>query len=278
MKKTITGIIGYPLSHTLSPLMHNSVFKKYGMNWEYIVMETRPELVQDAVSRVRKEGMRGINVTIPHKHAVMPFLDKIDRAAKTIGAVNTVVNNKGVLTGYNTDYLGFMATLNDEKINLKGKNVIMIGAGGAAHAIGYAIKISKPKQFRIFNIDEKMTAGLVKKLGLKGTLSYNIKKTAAQDELVKNADFIINCTSVGMHGNEIPYDIDALKKGAFVYDIIYNPEMTPLLKRAKKLGARTKNGLDMLIYQGMEAFKLWTGRKSDYALIKRKLNAFFRKK
>ncbi len=278
MKKTITGIIGYPLSHTLSPLMHNSVFKKYGMNWEYIVMETKPEDVPSALERVRKEGIRGINVTIPHKQTVMPYLDSIDKAAKTIGAVNTIVNNKGKLKGYNTDYLGFIETLKDEKISLKGKNVVMLGAGGAAHAVGYALSLMKPKRFSIFNIDEEMTRGLIKKLRLKRVESFNIKKTAKQDAIIKDADFIINCTSVGMHGKEVPYRISELKKGCFVYDIIYNPAETPFLKLAKKLGARTKNGLDMLIYQGMEAFKLWTGRKSDYKLIKIKLNSFFGKK
>lgn len=278
MEKIVTGIIGYPLSHTLSPLMHNSVFKKYGMNWEYLVFETKPEDVPKVISDIRKKGIRGINVTIPHKHAVMPLLDKIDKAARTIGAVNTVVNNKGKLTGYNTDYLGFMATLKDEKVDLKGKNVVMLGAGGAAHAIGYAISLYKPANFSIFNIDEKMTANLIKKLKLKKIRTYDISRTDEKDKILKNADFIINTTSVGMHAAETPYQITALKKNAFVYDIIYNPAQTALLKQAKKLKVRVKNGLDMLVYQGMEAFRLWTGRKSDYGLIKKKLNAYFRKK
>ncbi|HPI02856.1 MAG TPA: shikimate dehydrogenase, partial [Candidatus Goldiibacteriota bacterium] len=146
MKKTITGIIGFPLSHTLSPVMHNAVFKKYKMKWEYKVFETEPENVPAVIERVRRENIKGINVTIPHKHAVMPLLDKIDPAAERIGAVNTVNNVNGVLTGYNTDYLGFLATLKKAKINLKGKKVVMLGAGGAAHAVGYALMTQKPSK------------------------------------------------------------------------------------------------------------------------------------
>src|SRR5208337_5442645 len=150
MKKQITGIIGYPLSHTLSPFMHNAGFKKFGLRWEYKVFETKPENVKKFINKIREQAIKGINVTIPHKHAVMPFLDKIDKAAATIGAVNTIVNKNGFLTGYNTDYLGFIASLKKYKVDLKNKNVVMIGAGGAAHAVGYAINLSKPKSFHIY--------------------------------------------------------------------------------------------------------------------------------
>ncbi len=278
MKKTITGIIGFPLSHTLSPVMHNAVFKKYKMKWEYKVFETEPENVPAVIERVRRENIKGINVTIPHKHAVMPLLDKIDPAAERIGAVNTVNNVNGVLTGYNTDYLGFLATLKKAKINLKGKKVVMLGAGGAAHAVGYAIMTQKPSKFHIYNIDIPMTKNLVKKLGLKKAIIGDIKKSAAKDKVLAEADFIMNCTSVGMHGNQVVYEIEKLKKGAVVYDIIYNPEKTEFLARAEKMGAKIINGLDMLIYQGMESFKIWTGKKSDYPLIKEKLNGYFNKK
>jgi shikimate dehydrogenase len=275
MAKITTGIIGYPLSHTLSPLMHNSVFKKYKMDWEYKAFETKPAEVGRFMRSMKLDGLKGINVTVPHKHAVMPFLDKIDRAARAIGAVNTVVNVKGKLTGFNTDYLGFGETLKKNGINLKGKKVLMLGAGGAAHAVAYAIALHKPKIIHIFNIDVPMTQRLVKKLRLKNAFINNIEKTADKDTIVEESDFIVNCTSVGLHGKDMPYRIDKIKKGIFVYDIIYNPKCTEFLKRAKARGAKILNGLDMLIYQGMESFKLWTGRKSDYALIKQKLKRYF---
>ena len=233
-KKQITGIIGYPLSHTLSPYMHNAGFKKFGLDWEYRVFETKPDDVKKFIQKIREQGLKGINVTIPHKHAVMPYLDKIDRAAETIGAVNTIVNKNSFLIGYNTDYLGFIYSLKKHKVNLKNKNVVMLGAGGAAHAIGYAINLSKPKSFYIYNIDIPMIGRLVKKLKLKNVKTGDINKTAEKDRIFSNADFIVNATSVGMHSNEVPYVLPELKKGCVIYDLIYNPPLTEFLKKLEK--------------------------------------------
>ena len=228
--------------------------------------------------KLRKESMKGINVTIPHKQFVMQYMDKIDEAAETIGAVNTVANEAGVITGYNTDYLGFLASLKKEKVNLKNKKVVMIGAGGAAHAIGYAINTFKPKEFYIYNIDLPMIEGLVTQLKLENVVTGDISKTEEKDKIMAEADFIVNCTSVGMHGDKSPYNIDKLKKGAVVFDLIYNPAKTPFLKNAAKLGAKTINGLDMLIFQGIEAFRLWTAKTPTYALVKKAVDKFLRKK
>ncbi len=273
-RKQITGIIGYPLSHTLSPLMHNAGFKKFGLNWEYKVFETKPEDVKKFIGKIREQPIKGINVTIPHKHSVMPFLDRIDKAAKTIGAVNTIVNKNGFLIGHNTDYLGFIASLKKHRVNLKNKNVVMLGAGGAAHAVGYAINLSRPKSFYIYNIDTPMIKRLVKKLKLKNVKTGDIIKTKEKDKILANADFIVNATSVGMHDSNVPYKLGTLKKGCVVYDLIYNPPLTKFLKHARSRGARIINGLDMLIYQGIEAFCLWTGKKLGYDLFK---NAIKRK-
>lgn len=274
-KKIITGIIGYPLSHTLSPLMHNTVFKKYNMNWEYKVFEIKPEDLPVFIKNLKKENIKGLNVTIPHKQTIMLLLDKIERAAKTIGAVNTILNKKGKLIGYNTDYIGFLKSLEKNKINLKEKNVVMFGAGGAAHAVAYSINILKPANFYIYNIDIPMIEGLIKKLKLKKVIYGDLTKTKEKDEILSNADFIINTTSVGMHDKNIIYKLPDFKKTVVVYDLIYNPAKTEFLKLAEKKGAKIINGIDMLIYQGMEAFKLWTGKKSDYNLIKNKLSKYF---
>lgn len=277
-KKNITGLIGYPLGHTLSPVMHNAVYKKYKMNWEYNVYETAPRNVGRMIERMKKEKFRALNVTVPYKQKCMQYLDRIDKAAKTIGAVNTIVPVKGKLTGYNTDYLGFAETLKKKKIRIKNKNVVMLGAGGAAHAVAYALNLLQPKKMYILNIDIPMTRRLVKKLKLKNVEIWMLRKTKPIDEIMENADFIVNCTSAGMDGKKNIYKLDKIKKGITVYDIIYNPAVTPFLKQAKKKGAKIINGLDMLIYQGMEGFKIWTGRKSDYNLVKRKVNEFFRNK
>ena len=271
------GIIGFPLGHTLSPAMHNASFEKFKLDSEYLVFETRPEQVGEFIDKMRKEGIKGINVTIPHKHTVMKYLDKIDKAARTIGAVNTIVNNKGKLTGYNTDYLGFLKTLELNKIKLKGKEVVMIGAGGAAHALAYAIKLLTPKKFHIINIDMAMSETLLKKLKLKNIKLHNLDKTAEKDAIIAKADFIINATSVGMHDHEVPYKIDKLKKSAVVYDLIYNPAKTEFLKQAEKKGVKIINGLDMLIWQGIEAFKIWTGKTPDYKFVKKAVDAYLKK-
>ncbi|MCX8093411.1 MAG: shikimate dehydrogenase [Candidatus Goldbacteria bacterium] len=277
-EKIITGIIGYPLSHTLSPLMHNSIFHKYKMNWEYKIFEIKPEDLPVFIKNMKKENIKGLNVTIPHKQTVMLLLDKIDKAAKTIGAVNTILNKNGILIGYNTDYLGFLKTLKEYKLNLKNKNVVMFGAGGAAHAVAYSINLMKPASFYIYNIDIPMIESLIKKLKLKNVIYDDITKTEEKDKILSNSDFIINTTSVGMHDNSIIYKLPNLKKGTVVYDLIYNPAKTEFLKQAEKKGAKIINGIDMLIYQGMESFKIWTGKKSDYKLIKKKLNEYFNKK
>ncbi|MFP4466305.1 MAG: shikimate dehydrogenase [Candidatus Goldiibacteriota bacterium] len=276
-EKTITGIIGYPLGHTLSPAMHNAVYKKYKMNWEYRVFETPPNDVGKIIKKMKKEGFAALNVTVPYKQTVMKYLDRIDHAAKVIGAVNTVIPVKGKLTGFNTDYLGFDRTLKKNRIIIKNKKVVMLGAGGAAHAIAYALKLRGPSEFHILNIDIPMTRGLVKKLKIKEAKIWMLKKNPVLDEIIASADFIVNCTSVGMDNRSNPYKIDALKrKNIPVYDIIYNPAKTPFLKQAEKKGAKIINGLDMLIYQGMEGFKLWTGRISDYALIKKTVERSFK--
>ncbi|HDQ26295.1 MAG TPA: shikimate dehydrogenase [bacterium] len=270
-KKQATGIIGFPLSHTLSPAMHNTVYKKYRMNREYLVYETKPGELKAMIKRIKTEKIAGVNVTIPYKQAVMRYLDRVDRAARAIGAVNTIVNKKSGLIGYNTDYTGFLRTLKEKKIKLKDKKVVMFGAGGAAHAVAYAINMQKPKEFHIYNIDIPMIENLAEKIRLKNVCMGTLVKSAAKDDVIAAADLIINATSVGMNGKSAPYKISRLKKTAVVYDIIYNPPKTPLLKNAQKKGARIINGLDMLIYQGMDSFKLWTGRNSDYKTVVRAL-------
>lgn len=268
MNKNIVGLIGYPLSHTLSPVMHNSVFEKYKMNWEYRVFELKKEELKDFIKKMKKENIKGVNVTVPYKQEIMKYLDSIDKGAAKIGAVNTIVNKNSKLKGYNTDYLGFEISLKKHKIKIKGKDVLLFGAGGAAHSVVYVLQKQKPRVIDIVNIDIPMAENLVKKLNVENARIWYLKESEVIDALVKNADFIINATSVGLDKKSLPYKIKKLKKrGIPVYDLIYNPPLTPFLKQAKKKGAKIINGLDMLIYQGMEAFKLWTGKKSDYKTI-----------
>ncbi len=274
MEKNITGLIGYPLSHTLSPYMHNAVFKKYKMNWEYKVFELKKNELKNFIKNMKKENIKGVNVTVPYKQEIMKYLDTIDKGAEKIGAVNTIVNIKGKLKGYNTDYLGFEESLKKHKINLKGKDVVLFGAGGAAHAIVYVLQKHKPRIIDIINIDIPMAEKLVKKLKVKNARVWYLKESEVIDALVEGADFIINATSVGLDKKSMPYKIKKIKrKGIPVYDLIYNPPVTPFLKQAKKKGAKIINGLDMLIYQGMASFKIWTGRNSDYNTIVKALSA-----
>jgi shikimate dehydrogenase len=247
------------------------------MDWEYRAFQMKAEEVRDFMWKLRKTGIKGINVTIPHKQYIMQYMDKLDKAAEIIGAVNTVVNNDGEITGYNTDYMGFKESLKKNKVNLKNKKVVMIGAGGAAHAIAYALKSFELKGLYIYNIDLPMIDSLVKQLKLKNIIKGDITKTPEKDAVMASADFIINCTSVGMHGRDVPYNIDKFKKGAAAYDLIYNPAKTPFLKNAGEKGAKIINGLDMLIYQGIESFFLWTGKRPAYDMVKKAVEAFLRK-
>ena len=238
-------VIGNPISHSLSPVMHNSAFADTGYKGVYLAFNVKD--VASAVAGIRGLGIKGVSVTIPHKLTVMEFLDEIDESAIKIGAVNTIINRQGKLFGSNTDYLGATNALL-EKTSIKDKDVIMIGAGGAARAIGYGI-LSEGGRLTIVNIIEDEGKQLARDLGVK---YYPLQEYKDYD-----CQILINATPIGMDPN-----IDEM-------DVVYNPLKTRLLKEAEDIGCITIGGVSMFVHQGVAQFELWTGKKAPVDVMRK---------
>ena len=260
------GIIGNPVHHSLSPMIHNGAFKRLGWNAVYLVFEVKN--LEEALKGIRGLGVRGVSVTIPFKTEVVPSLDKVEGLARKIGAVNTIVNRRGKLIGYNTDCDGALEAL-EEKMNLRGKRILLLGAGGAARAIGFGLK-ERDCQLIVANRSKKKGEGLSRELGCDYLpVSSLIRMKAGKLE----ADVVINATSLGMvpRVGETPIPKELLKEGMMVMDIVYQPLQTRLLREAKEKGCLTVNGLEMLVRQGVAQLKIWTGRKLEIGRIKKDL-------
>ncbi len=272
-KTRLCGLIGDPVEHTMSPVMHNTAFKKLGIDYLYVPFRVRKEELGKAIEGMRALNIKGLNVTIPHKVAVLQFLDELDPLAEKIDAVNTIVNNDGALTGYNTDATGFLQTLMERGIEPEKKNVVILGAGGASRAISF---ILADKGANLVILNRLLELDWAKELA--NRISQAFTKEVAALELNREnligvlgkADILVNATSVGMSPNidETPVDADLLRPGLVVFDIVYNPIKTRLLKEAEAAGAETIGGLDMLVWQGVLAFEKWTGQKAPVQLMR----------
>ncbi len=261
----IVGIFGNPVSHSLSPVMHNNWFSKNKLNYVYLAFDIQPKDLKDAVSSIRTLNIAGVNVTIPHKVDVMKFLDVIDDDAKKIGSVNTIVNKRGILHGINTDWQGFITDLKQKKVNLKNKNILVVGAGGAAKAILYGL--SKLKVKKIFLTSRTLSNAKKISKRYKSVSCVDINKISI--DFLKNIDCLINCSTCGMKKNDkFPFAIKEFNKNIIFYDIIYNKN-TPFKKFALKNKIKFFSGEGMLICQGAVSFKFWTGLFPD---IKNALN------
>jgi shikimate dehydrogenase len=262
-------VIGDPIDHSLSPAMHNEAFKQTGILGSYGKKRVAPDQLQSFINALRESDYTGCNVTIPHKVAVIPLLDEIDQEAKRIGAVNTIVNKNGKLTGYNTDGIGFLLGLK-EKISkpLNEQNVLLIGAGGAARSIAYAILKENPKHLALANRSEERLAHLAEDLN-----DHHVEKMSLRqaEENLHRFDVLINTTNAGMHPyiDTMPLQLDQLKNNAVVCDIVYNPLQTKWLETAKNKGAVIDNGVTMLVMQGAMAFEKWTGIFPDTNRMKK---------
>jgi shikimate dehydrogenase len=267
----IIGIFGDPVAHTLSPAIQNAAFAALGLGFVYVPFHVARKRLGEAVEGVRALGLAGVNITIPHKVAVMEHLDEIEAHAKEIGAVNTVVNDGGRLVGHNTDGAGFLKSLTEETgFNVSGKKVLVIGAGGAARAILYSVLSENPAFVLLLNRTVEKAEALVDALGpgFKG-VELNAGPLSGMLDAAPTADLVINTTSLGMEGNApLDFPVEALSDGAVVADIVYSPLKTPLLTRAEARGLTVHNGLSMLIGQGAIGFELWTGRKAPVEAMK----------
>lgn len=268
----ICALIGDPVGHSLSPLMHNAAFENAGIDYAYLAFRVEGEQLAAAISGMRALGIKGLNVTIPHKVAVIPLLDSLDKLAEKIGAVNTIVNDNGHLKGYNTDGRGFLKAMLPS-IEPRGKKAVILGAGGASRAISFTLA-ERGAELVILNRQQELSwaVELAKQLSRfsgreVSALELNQQNLAAA---LGPADILVNATSVGMHpdSKQTPVPESLIKPGLVVFDIVYNPAQTRLLVEADSAGAKTIAGLDMLVWQGASAFELWTGVEASAAVMK----------
>jgi shikimate dehydrogenase len=269
------GIFGDPIGHSLSPLMHNTAFAHHGLDAMYLPFAVHPTHLEIAVKSIVALHIRGVNVTIPHKQAVMPWLDEVSPEARLIGAVNTIHPRDGRLHGYNTDGIGFLRALEEAGSEVAGRSVMLLGAGGAARAIAVQLCLSGIRRLLLANRTPTRAEELARFLKQNvphadiSVVSMGASSLAAH---LPHSDIVVNATSVGMHpGDPMVLPSPELGPRHLVCDIVYRPLHTPLLRAAQRQGARTVDGLGMLLHQGAKAFEIWTERAFPLAIIRARL-------
>jgi len=278
------GLIGYPLRHSVSPYFQQAALDYYRLDIRYEAWETTPAQLPDIVKNLRKPQNVGANVTVPYKEAVLPLLDGIDDLASSIGAVNTIVKKDGGLVGFNTDAYGFIEALDKERhFDAKGKKVVMLGAGGVARAVSFvlvqgeiaSLAITDGSFERAGRLAESLAGHIEKTLsgpkGSKPSISAFRWENLDSAGGLARSDLIVHCTTIGMKDSSqegrSPLSLDVIPRNALVYDVVYNPRLTPLLKLAQEAGANILGGLPMLVYQGAASFQLWTGKKAPVDIM-----------
>jgi shikimate dehydrogenase len=257
----VCGVIGDPIEHTLSPIIQNAAFEALELDYVFLAFRVQTAEIERAIYGMRALNIHGLNVTMPHKNAVIKYLDEIDPTAKTIASVNTILNKDGKLLGFNTDGVGALNALEQNGVKPRGKKILLLGAGGAAKAIAYTLS-QEADELIILNRTskpaEELTNLLNKKFGKK-IKSDALSKISIRKNLV-DADVLINATSIGMKPNadQTFVESESLKPDLAVMDIVYNPIETKLAKDAKAVGAKVVSGVEMLIYQGAASFEIWT--------------------
>ena len=268
----VCGVIGDPVAHTVSPAMHNAAFRALDLDYIYLPLRvSRPDLPQ-AVAGMRAFNIHGLNVTVPHKEKVLPLLDELDPLAVKIGAVNVIINNDGILKGYNTDAGGFLQALDHRGVKPDGKTAVVLGAGGASRAICFALA-GQVSKILLLNRTAARAESLAKDVSMatgQAIEAGRLTRSGLSQALLE-ARLLVNTTSLGMSPNngETPVTADLLYPGLTVVDIVYNPARTKLLQEAEKAGAATVNGLDMLVCQGAMAFHLWTGLEAPHDIMRK---------
>lgn len=271
-KTRICGVIGDPISHSLSPTIQNSAFCHLGLNVIYLAFQIKAEELRNFIHCMRSIGSLGLNVTMPHKAEIISHIDEVDSTAKFLNSVNTIVNKKGKFCGFSTDGIGAVDALQKNGVNLASSKVLLLGAGGAGRAIAYSLA-DKVSDLVILNRDLEKARNLVSELNQELNVDL-CGEVLSEDSINKNlpdSDVLINATNVGMTSNKVKSIIDSsvLFADLTVMDIVYTPMETKLLVDAKKAGAKIINGVDMLIYQGAASFELWTGKRAPVEVMKK---------
>lgn len=277
----IIGVIGHPIKHSYSPLMFNISFELNGLNYMYLPFDVPSQNLKSAVKGMIALGIKGLNVTLPHKEKIIQYLADVSEEAGVIGAVNTVVNGNGTLHGYNTDVHGIVETLDDFKDEIAGNEVTVFGSGGAARSVIYAlIRHFKIEKINIINrtaqIAESLKEYFSAKMLFNNIKTYELIPPDVTD-IVKNSKLIINATAVGMFpevDDSVTTIENSFAKDQIVFDIVYNPSKTKFLSIAESQGAKTLNGLKMFVEQGSRSYELWTGEKMPVEKIYKTLNSY----
>lgn len=271
-KTRVYGVIGDPIEHSLSPVIHNSAFVALGLDSVYLAFRVKPAEVGNSVNGMRALGIHGLNVTMPHKTNVIPHLDEVDKTARFLNAVNTIHNKNGKLWGFNTDGVGALKALRENGVDPKGKKVLLLGAGGASRAIAYTIA-HEADELVILNRTVKPAKDLARQLRqlLPKKISAEALSPKTIEDNLMDAEVLINATSIGMKPNinETPVNPKWLRTNLAVMDIVYNPLETKLAKIAKEAGAKVVSGVEMLIYQGAASFEIWTGKSAPVQVMRK---------
>jgi len=269
----VVGVFGYPIRHSASPAMQNAAFRASGLDYVYLPFGVSPERLKRALLGLPALGICGVNLTIPHKENAIKHMDELSEEATVVGAINTVVVKSGKLKGYNTDVEGFLRSLSEDAgFAPEGEKVAVLGAGGASRSVLFALARAKVSRLMIAN----RTLGRAEKLAVEMSEKFpevEIKvMPLGSDSLerqIPSCSLLVNATSLGMKGELPVSDADCFHEGLTVYDLVYTPLSTPLLEEAKKRGAKTFNGLSMLVYQGAASFRLWTGEEPPVEVMRR---------
>lgn len=277
----LIGLMAYPIRHSSSPAIHNEAFAYLGLDYAYLAFEVDQDTLEDAIKGMRALKMPGANLSMPNKAAVIPYLDNLSSAARLCGAVNTIVNKDGILTGHITDGMGYMQALKDDGIDVIGKKMTIAGSGGAATAIQIQAALDGVKEISIFNIRDKFWDNaqetvdkIMEQTDCKAAL-YDLADLDKLKEEIEDSYLFANATGMGMKPREgltyIP-DKSFFRQDLIVTDVVYSPAETAMLKLAKEVGCKTMNGMGMLLFQAAEAFRLWTGREMPIDHMKQVLH------
>lgn len=282
-KTKLLGLIGSPVEHSKSPAMYNYCFEKWNLDQKYLAFDVPKEKTADAIKAFRTFGMKGANITMPCKQEVLKYLDKVSPAAKLVGACNTIVDEDGVLTGYITDGEGYVENLCQEGVEIKGKKITLLGAGGVSSAIQAQALLDGAREIAVFNKRDafweaaaQKVAAYQKAFAKQKIRLYDLDDTEKLAEEIKSSDILSNATRVGMHPLEeisLIADQTLFRKDLVVTDVVYDPEKTKLLREAEAAGCQVIGGLGMLIYQGAAAAKLYTGLDMPVEEVKQKFFA-----
>jgi shikimate dehydrogenase len=270
-KTSVYGVIGDPIEHSLSPVMQNAAFRELKMNSVFLAFNVTSANLCNAVGGMRSLGLKGLNVTMPHKNAIIKYLDDVDKKAGVLGSVNTVLNDHGKLRGFSTDGVGAHRALEENGVSLSGKKIVLLGGGGAAKAIAYSL-VPEVEELVILNRTLEKTSAIFEVINgeYPGKIIPGFLSSSEIGANLRDADILVNATIVGMtpNGSKSLVPRDLLNSRLTVMDIVYNPFETKLAREAKAAGAKVISGVEMLVYQGAASFELWTGRLAPVKVMR----------